>query len=649
MNNFFFFCYSFFHTYDITTEVVMLLLIFILHSIIRYSKPEKTYMMKIFYAGLISAYLSIIFHIALLASTIAMRKTNNVIPFNIFYVLYSISYVLVLDFILVYQTQLSYKRRSQKKYIALMCIICSAVWQAIMLYPLLSKKLLDYENGMYLMSFYSDLYVLCSFICSVLALIITIINRKDVSRIVYYGSFIFIPIDTAATLIQLYFHTAYFICATYTLPFLIYFILFHTNKYDDVTGTQGYVPYRTHLSRVIKRQKNFLHLSVSAPKLEVTEFSETDDTIVYIYNYLSRTIEKVDRRVRVYGMTTFDYNIVCEVNNMDEYENIKNRLINIFTTPVFKDGFEYKIYTNILVSKSYEQIKNVDELLILHRLKKRTFQNLDKTEIIEITEDDVRKFSRRSIIEKNLKEIEASNNLDDERVVLYIQPIYKIAEDDFRTGESLMRLRIDGEMFFPDEFIPVAEEIGCIHTFTKIILNKVAKLTVYMREHCDFDALTVNVSTIEMTDSKVCDEFMGIIKAAGASPENIRLEITESTSITDYSTIISNVKKLNEMGISFYLDDFGTGYSNLDRVISMPFKTIKFDKSLLYKALEDKKTEELFVLLSTFCKANGFATVIEGVENERQKDFVAIAGFDYIQGYLYSKPLPAEESLKYFG
>ena len=101
-------------------------------------------------------------------------------------------------------------------------------------------------------------------------------------------------------------------------------------------------------------------------------------------------------------------------------------------------------------------------------------------------------------------------------------------------------------------------------------------------------------------------------------------------------------------GIQLYMDDFGTGYSNLERVLDIPVQTIKFDKSLLYKSLQDERVDDIVSYMIDIFKKNGFITLIEGVENESQKNYSINRGFDYIQGYHYAKPAPIEALGKYF-
>ena len=131
----------------------------------------------------------------------------------------------------------------------------------------------------------------------------------------------------------------------------------------------------------------------------------------------------------------------------------------------------------------------------------------------------------------------------------------------------------------------------------------------------------------------------------GIKPENIIMEITESILIDDFEFVRERMEEFVKAGIVFYLDDFGTGFSNFANVIRLPFYTIKIDRSFV---LMMEKNEEMLKLvknlISTF-KDSNLKILMEGVETEKQDELVKKAGVDYIQGFLYSKPLPMESYL----
>jgi EAL domain-containing protein (putative c-di-GMP-specific phosphodiesterase class I) len=286
-----------------------------------------------------------------------------------------------------------------------------------------------------------------------------------------------------------------------------------------------------------------------------------------------------------------------------------------------------------------EYVKNMSQYnSMVHFL----FDQLEKSQekMYYCQEEDYDKFASQYRIFEVLMDIKCHVDLNDSRVECYVQPIFEIESQCFRTAEALMRLSIDGKTIYPDQFIELAEEHNCIHELTCIMLNKVCKNINLMQEKYKFDAITVNCSTSEFSNYKLHSELLEIIKKNKISPSKIRLELTESTMYDDYAAVLHNMSKLKMEGVEFYLDDFGTGYSNLERIISCPFRTIKFDKSLLYKAIEDRNLNALVISMVQVFKQQGIVLLMEGVENEKQRDYTIKAGFDYIQGYFYSKPVP---------
>ena len=126
---------------------------------------------------------------------------------------------------------------------------------------------------------------------------------------------------------------------------------------------------------------------------------------------------------------------------------------------------------------------------------------------------------------------------------------------------------LDGTIIYPDRFIPLAEKNHCIHTLTMIMINKVCRIVKEFESKYDFDAITINCSSSELSNRDRFDELMSIINNNDINPQHIRLELTESAIFDDFNMVLRNMEKLNQSGIKFYLDDFGTGYSNLERII----------------------------------------------------------------------------------
>lgn len=247
-----------------------------------------------------------------------------------------------------------------------------------------------------------------------------------------------------------------------------------------------------------------------------------------------------------------------------------------------------------------------------------------------------------------LEKLRDERQYDNENVICYAQPIYEVHSKEFRTAEALMRFYANGELIPPTVFVPIAEENNCIHFLTICMFHKVCKAIRELMPQSEFDAISINVSVQEFSEADVAEEFLSIIRSYDVPMDKIRVELTESALATDSGMLAENMKIMSDAGIKFYLDDFGTGYSSLERLTELPFSVVKFDKSLLYSALKNKKTDRLINGIVPIIKGDNFVALVEGVENDAQYEYSVGTGFEYVQGYKWAKPVPIMELKDYF-
>ena len=228
---------------------------------------------------------------------------------------------------------------------------------------------------------------------------------------------------------------------------------------------------------------------------------------------------------------------------------------------------------------------------------------------------------------------------------VWFQPIYSIKEKKFVYMEALSRLK-NTELgdISPAEFVQVAENRGLVERLGFVAFEKICK---FIAENRDIvDAVSINFSVYQMLNPNIVENVLGTIERFGLSPSNIVMEITESIFIDNFDFVMQSMLTLTKAGVKFYLDDFGTGYSNLANVVTLPFSTIKMDRSLVLMMEESEKGMSLFTDLVNTFKTGGFKILVEGVETDAQSAHVESAGVDYIQGFLYSHPLPPDECVK---
>ena len=151
-----------------------------------------------------------------------------------------------------------------------------------------------------------------------------------------------------------------------------------------------------------------------------------------------------------------------------------------------------------------------------------------------------------------------------------------------------------------------------------------------------------------MMNPAIVKRVRSTIEKFNIKPENIIIEITESIFIDDFEVVSDNIRQLHDFGVQFYLDDFGTGYSNFANVVALPFSTVKIDRTIVLQMEENATNERLFTnIIGTF-KDSGLKVLVEGVETQKQSDMVIESGTDFIQGFLYSKPIPENDCLQLF-
>ena len=236
-------------------------------------------------------------------------------------------------------------------------------------------------------------------------------------------------------------------------------------------------------------------------------------------------------------------------------------------------------------------------------------------------------------------------SVDNNLVEVFLQPVVKSGTGELAGAEALARIRSeDGKIISPAEFIPIAENSGYINLLGEQVFAKVCQFVNsngFSKTGLKF--VNVNLSPIQCMRSDLSERFIAIQKRYRAEPERIHLEITEQ-SLGDSESIIKQVVHLKSAGFDFALDDYGSGYSNLTRLKYYPFSNVKFDMEVVRGYCRNR--DQLVPSLINVLKQLGYTITAEGIETTEMADDMTALGCDYLQGYLYSKPLPIDDFVK---
>jgi len=264
-----------------------------------------------------------------------------------------------------------------------------------------------------------------------------------------------------------------------------------------------------------------------------------------------------------------------------------------------------------------------------------------KNSVCVFTPAIAKKLKDRIDMESDLRQVIEEGGLE-----LHYQPQICLKENKRIGVEALLRWNHKTKGYIsPVDFIPISEESKLILDIGKWVIQEACRQNAVWQAE-GFEALTiaVNVSALQFES----DDFMEIVANAlehsGLAPEYLEVELTESVIMQDVDIVIDRLNALRSIGIKVSIDDFGTGYSSLQYLQKLPLDKLKIDKTFV----DEISSNNTPIITSIFILAQslGLSTVAEGVETEEQLDFVRMLGCNEVQGYYFSKPVPASEIWK---
>lgn len=239
--------------------------------------------------------------------------------------------------------------------------------------------------------------------------------------------------------------------------------------------------------------------------------------------------------------------------------------------------------------------------------------------------------------------------LDGDEFVLFYQPLVSARTGRVAGFEALARWRHpERGLLGPWAFIDVAEESGLICDISRWALRRAcadARRFNAGRRPEDHVFVAVNVTSGDICDPSFEWCVQDAIDAADVPPSNIVLEITESSLVDNPDVAIGMLKRYRDLGVSISVDDFGTGYSSLNYLAKYPVQKLKIDKSFLDELIEEQRSADVVRAMIELAHILKLEVVAEGVETDEQVKMLTAFGCDYLQGYLFSKPVSLEESL----
>lgn len=253
---------------------------------------------------------------------------------------------------------------------------------------------------------------------------------------------------------------------------------------------------------------------------------------------------------------------------------------------------------------------------------------------------------RRQLLREKQIEAMMEESLKKGEFQVYLQPKYRLPDEQMYGAEALTRWISEAEgIIYPDEFIPLFEKNGFIIQLDLWVFERVCQLIrAWIDEGKEPIKVSINCSRIHFKKPDFFKAYIKIAKFYNVPEHLIEIELTESLFLEDMQLFIQIIDEIRDAGFGCSVDDFGSGYSSLNLIKDITVDTLKLDRVFFHNLTEDsKRAEHVLSSIISMAKALSMKTVAEGVEEREQVEMLKKLGCNYIQGYVYSKPLPIKE------
>jgi diguanylate cyclase (GGDEF)-like protein len=420
----------------------------------------------------------------------------------------------------------------------------------------------------------------------------------------------------------------------------------HMALHDALTGLPNRVLLNERLEHALARSKR--GEMVATHMLDLDNFKNVNDTLGHpagdkllqmVTDRLRTLMRETDTVARMGG----DEFAVMQVgiSQPSDATVLAYRIIEALGAPYDIDGQQVIIGTSVGIAVGPTDgvdpdqiIRNAD--LALYRAKgdgRGTYRFFEQ-------EMDTEMQGRR-ILEYDLRRALLAGEFE-----LHYQPVVELATNDISGFEALVRWHHpDRGLVGPDAFIPLAEEIGLIVPLGEWTIREACARAAQWPADLK---VAVNLSAAQFKNARLVNVIASALATSGLQPERLELEITETVLLQDSEATLTMLYQLRELGVRIAMDDFGTGYSSLSYLQRFPFDKIKIDRSFVKDIVESAGSLNIVRAVAALAHGLGITATAEGVETKEQLEAIRAEGCSEMQGFLFSRPLPASDIERLF-
>lgn len=434
-------------------------------------------------------------------------------------------------------------------------------------------------------------------------------------------------------------------------------IILKMANYDTLTGLPNRHYFFSEMRECINNNKTGTVLL-----LDLDDFKKINDTRGHIYgNKLLKEIANIlqsinfsnDILIGRYGGDEFlilikdvyynditvpiDSNYILNYNGSDNQKifDYLKKLIRMFSTPLLIDGYENYVFFSMGITCFPKDSKNVETLIMNADTAMYKVKNSGKNNFAFFNNDMHDEIKLNLEIENTVRTALKTNKLK-----LLYQPIINTETKQVSSFEAL--LRIKDNSISPGVFIPIIEKSSLIIEIGRWVTQEAVKqLSIWQKQGYKVKPVSINFSNSQINDLGYYNYLKNILERYNVSPKLIEIEITETVFLKQTEDVLEYIDKLRNLGVKIVLDDFGTKYSSLKYLTSIPVDKVKIDKYFCDTYLSNEESNIISSLINLI-HSFGMKVVAEGVEKEFQYEKLKESNCNYIQGFLFYKPLENE-------
>lgn len=415
--------------------------------------------------------------------------------------------------------------------------------------------------------------------------------------------------------------------------------------HDTLTGLPNRLLFSDRLSHAISQARR-LDQPVALLFLDLDRFKNINDSLGHevgdqVLRQVAKRLEALVRESDTLARLGGDEFVIAleQARDTRDATVVANKIIESLSEVIQVGPNELFVTTSIGISFFPADGEDVESLMKSADVAMYRAKECGRNLFQFFTMDMNEKVREALFMENNLRKA-----LDNQEMTLYYQPQVEMSSGKLIGMEALLRWHHPQlGIISPMKFIPMAEDTGLIIPIGKWVLETACLQTQQWQEAgyppCK---VAVNISPKQFRNGDLVETVVSALQSSGLDAQFLELEITESVLMEDIEKSIAIMEKLNAMGITLAIDDFGTGYSSLSCLSRFPLSKLKIDKSFVQDIAEMSENNAIAEGIIALAKTLRLDVIAEGIEGERQMDFLQNKGCKQGQGYYFSRPMPAE-------